>query len=142
MKSFLLLIAVLFFAGCEPTPEPIAFGHDECAYCRMIVSERGYGSRILTEKGRTYKFDSIECLAAFEIRGDVSTSSIHSRLFQNLDDPNQTLTLAEAHIRHDSDVRSPMGLSLSAHAHIPNTGRRMEWTEVMEFVAEEWRLNK
>jgi copper chaperone NosL len=108
----------------------------------MIVSERGFGSRLLTVKGRTYTFDSIECLAAFEIRGDVASANIHSRLFQNLDEPSQSLHLAEAHIRHDPDVRSPMGLSLSAHAVVPNSGRVLEWNEVMEFVAKEWRLNK
>lgn len=142
MKSILILLSWMLFAGCEPTPEPIAFGHDECAYCRMIVSERGFGSRLLTEKGRTYTFDSIECLAAFEIRGDVATANIHSRLFQNLDDPSRSLHLDEAHIRHDPDVRSPMGLSLSAHAAVPTSGRMLEWNEVLAFVAQQWSVNK
>ncbi len=138
----IIILSLLFFVGCEPTPEPIAFGHDECAYCRMIVSERAFGSRILTMKGRTYAFDSIECLAAFEYRGDVAKESIHSRLFQDMDDPSRVLTLPEAHFRHDPSVRSPMGLSISAHANIQSTGRMLEWDEVIEFVVQEWRLNK
>lgn len=140
MRRLILTAIFALSAACEPAPEPIAFGHDECAYCRMIVSEPAFGSRLLTRKGRTYAFDSIECMAAFEHRGDVAHVGVHSRLVPDFDDPGLSLRVEDAHIRHLPELRSPMGLSLSAHVAPPVDGRVLTWDEVMRFVAGEWGL--
>lgn len=135
-----LIIVLLLLTGCQPTPEPILFGHSECAYCRMIVSEPAFGSRLLTTKGKTYVFDSIECLAAFEIKGEVPADRIHSRLVPNHSHPETSLDAGSAYFRQDTAVRSPMGLSIRAEA--TPTGVDLTWSDVLEVVAAEWGLRR
>jgi copper chaperone NosL len=56
-------IAFFILLGCQPTgPDPIAFGKDQCHYCRMTIAEPNYGAELITEKGRVYKYDAAECM--------------------------------------------------------------------------------
>ena len=41
----------------EPQPPEIAYGHDMCDACGMIVSEARFAAATLTEGGKTLKFD-------------------------------------------------------------------------------------
>jgi copper chaperone NosL len=72
------LSAFALLAACGPAkPEPIGYDADQCAYCRMQISDRRFGAELLTRHGRSIKFDSIECLLAFYKQaasaGDVGT---------------------------------------------------------------------
>ena len=72
------LSAFALVAACGPAkPEPIGYDADQCAYCRMQISDRRFGAELLTRHGRSIKFDSIECLLAFYKQaasaGDAST---------------------------------------------------------------------
>ncbi len=55
----------LLISSCGSKPEPINYGHDECEFCRMQISDNRYGAELVTDKGKVYKFDSIECLIEF-----------------------------------------------------------------------------
>lgn len=58
--------ALSFAAACGAHgPEPIAYGVDTCGYCRMQIVDQRFGAELVTVKGRTVKFDSIECLVAY-----------------------------------------------------------------------------
>lgn len=46
-------------------PDSIALGVDSCAYCRMPIVDPRFGAELVTARGRTVKFDSIECLVAY-----------------------------------------------------------------------------
>ena len=53
-------------AACAPAgPSPIAYGAAECAQCRMQVDDRRFGAELVSDKGKTYVFDSVECLATY-----------------------------------------------------------------------------
>jgi copper chaperone NosL len=67
-KKFTFLILLLgLFVACEPKQEPINYGVDECELCRMRIMEDKYGAELVTEKGKVYKFDSIECLIKYSL---------------------------------------------------------------------------
>ena len=51
-------------AGCQSGPEPIRYGQDNCAFCKMSFSDRRFGGEVCTKKGKVYKFDDIHCLLA------------------------------------------------------------------------------
>ena len=60
------LALICSLSGCTDTkPEPIAYDVDACAYCRMQISDPRFGAELVTAKGRTLKFDSIDCLVAY-----------------------------------------------------------------------------
>jgi copper chaperone NosL len=63
------LLPVLIFGmvvACRPMrPDPIAYGTDACEYCRMMISDPRFGGEIITRKGRTIKFDGVDCLLSY-----------------------------------------------------------------------------
>lgn len=48
-------------------PRDFAIGKDQCDNCRMTISQVGYATQMLTEKGRAYKFDDIMCMNMYEM---------------------------------------------------------------------------
>ena len=56
------IMLMLVLAACaansgEPQPPEMAYGHDMCDACGMIVSEARFASATLTDSGKTLKFD-------------------------------------------------------------------------------------
>jgi copper chaperone NosL len=47
-------------------PVAIAWDHELCAHCRMLVSEPAFAAQIQTRDGRVLAFDDPGCLIAFE----------------------------------------------------------------------------
>ena len=39
-------------AGCNPKPEKITFGKDNCAECKMTIMDPKFGGEIVTKKGK------------------------------------------------------------------------------------------
>lgn len=110
-----LLISLILFTGCEPKPQPIHMGSDQCDYCRMIITEREFASQAVNNQGRTFKFDSAECMAAFDLTID-NRDNIHSFWVPNFLDRVEWLEANDAVFLHSETLRSPMGLFLSAYA--------------------------
>ena len=50
-------------SACSKGHQPINYGEDECEFCKMMVMDKRYGAELVTDKGKIYFFDSIECLA-------------------------------------------------------------------------------
>lgn len=58
-----LVLAVLI--SCKQSFEPIDYGKDACAHCKMTIVDKRYAAELLTGKGRVYKFDDIHCLKQY-----------------------------------------------------------------------------
>ena len=141
--STILVFFALIFIGCQNGPKPINYGNDECDYCKMMISDAKYGSEFVTEKGKVYKFDSIECLTAYLMKNDVENSKLY---FGNFDNPENFIEGTIVIFVRSEKLRSPMGKYLSAHENKANAediineyvGRIMNWNEVQTLVKEEW----
>lgn len=142
--GFLLLVGLLW-VGCTPEPKPIGYGEDNCAYCRMTVTDPRYGSELVTSTGKTYMFDSIECLAAYvEENPDVE---VHSLWVPNFRDPGTLMNVEEAFLVRSDQLKSPMSLNIAAFrssAVDPGvvadsvSGTVISWKEVRSLVRREW----
>jgi copper chaperone NosL len=141
----LLAMLLIVLAGCEPKPQPIQFGSDQGDYCRMMITEPQFASQILNNQGRAFKFDSIECMAAYAITaGD--PGNIHSHWVPNFTNPDEWLQAEEAFFLHSETLRSPMGLYLSAYPDRETAeeyrqeyrGEIVGWDEVKKIVEAEW----
>jgi copper chaperone NosL len=143
------LLSVLWLGSCAVEPQAIRVGEDECSHCRMRISDPHFAAQLLTVQGRSYKFDSIECLAAFEIEENVPAERVHSLLVQDLDDPERWLPAKEAHFLRSEQLRSPMGLHLSAYGSAEAAAARRDelggellaWEEVEALVREAWQVS-
>jgi copper chaperone NosL len=108
------LIAFLFIIGCNPKPEKINFGKDNCAECKMTIMDPKFGGEIVTTKGKVYKFDDLHCIAAFLKRRGVELSNIHQTLFTLYNHPNGFVNVNAAEFVVSSQFKSPMGGNAAA----------------------------
>jgi copper chaperone NosL len=148
IRKIALILLLSAVASCARGPEQIHYGSEECAWCRMIISEPQYGSQLVTKHGLVYKFDSIECLAAYEMSGEVQADHVHSLWVPDFPGGPEWVPAAEAHYLHSETLRSPMGLSLSAYADHEEAvlhqqqyrGNVIGWDAVKDIVKQEWGL--
>lgn len=112
-KKLLVAVASIFIVlamtGCNPQPEKIVFGKDNCAECKMTIMDPKFGAEIVTKKGKVYKFDDVHCVAGFMHRRAIEMAEIHQTLFVNYNDSNEFINVGAAEFVVSSELRSPMG---------------------------------
>ncbi len=111
----------------------------------MVISDPRFGAEIVTAKGKTHTFDSIECMAAYVQENDAGTSD-GSLWVTPFDRPDALVAANGVHFLRSEQIRSPMGLNLTAFSpamspdQIRNafSGRILTWEEVLDLVKREW----
>ncbi|PIQ21404.1 MAG: hypothetical protein COW65_09315 [Cytophagales bacterium CG18_big_fil_WC_8_21_14_2_50_42_9] len=139
--TFTAIVTGLLLFSCKAEPQPIAYGSDNCEHCRMTISDQRYGAELVTKKGKAYKFDSAECLAAYvSEQPDIEAEML---LVTDFSRPGE-LTNAQAAIFLQSDNQpSPMGLNISAFASPTEVaqadpgkmGKLLRWVDVLKLAA-------
>lgn len=140
----LIVLSAALFVGCEPKPQSINYGSDECAYCRMMITDAEFGSQIVNNQGRAYKFDSVECMAAYDLSED--GENFHSKWVPNFLNREEWLMAEDAVYLHSETLRSPMGLFLSAYSDRATAeemkeeygGEIIDYKTVKQVVEREW----
>lgn len=148
LSACLLAMFCLSLGCARPGPAPIQYGIDQCDYCKMTIADQNFGSELVTAKGKVYKYDSIECLAAADRRMDKAAGTVHSRWVTNFSHPGAFLELPKAIIVATERQKSPMGVGLvavasqsEADALIQSVGGSvLDWPRVKSLVAETWKL--
>lgn len=138
------------FTACTPKPEPIEYGNDTCNYCRMLISDQRYGAELVTKKGKMYKYDSVECLAAEYLKETIPHAEIHSMWVADFNTPGKLINAREAIYFRSPQLHSPMGLNITALANrqmaenVKNMfpGEFLSWEEVLKIVDQEWLQNQ
>jgi copper chaperone NosL len=80
----------------------------------MTIMDHRYGTEVVSDKGKVYKFDSIECLVEFledRKNGEESFSLI---LCTPYDQPGKLVDATQSHVLHSKGLPSPMGMYLTA----------------------------
>ncbi len=127
---------------CSPSPEPIHYGRDECAVCRMLISDQRFGTEIVLGTGKVYKFDSIECLVHFLRHRSTNSSDVVATLVTNFVAPGTLVDAHTAYYLRSEKLPSPMGADLSAyatedqarHAQAQYGGDVLSWEAVQQYV--------
>lgn len=138
-RSALLLLAGIVVAGCSSGPSPIVTGRDQCAHCKMAISDLRFASQLITDKGKRYTFDSIECMIRSTRSDDMPGGSIWVADYEM---PDTWLPAEEAIFLYSGRIHSPMGAGLSAFgppatsSGIRQTygGTVMNWREVQAWL--------
>jgi copper chaperone NosL len=103
-------IAALLILGvavaCTSSALPVRYGEDACAHCRMVITDPRFGGSVVTTKGRTEQFDSMDCLLAF-VRG--LPESPREVLVADFRNPGQMLSADDAVFTRSEMVHGPMG---------------------------------
>lgn len=135
-----LFIFLLLLVSCGGEPEPINYGHDECEYCRMLITDDKYGAELITDKGKVYKFDSIECLINYALVENLIGNNEVTMLVDDFSNPGNFTDARTAFYLHNDEFRSPMGLNVMAFSdesklsnfRSKNGGSSLSWIDVIE----------
>lgn len=118
-RLFRVFVLVFFAACASGRPEAILFGVDACAYCLMQISDARFAAAVVTVKGRTIKFDSIECLRAY-LDKDGARTNIASIWVSDFQHPDALLSADRAWFVDLGPGRAPMGKSGHSWVAIPS----------------------
>lgn len=116
MKKLLrriLVSALLLLVACSQKPGTIHYGSDECAHCKMMITDNRFASQLVTKTGKVIKFDAIECMAAYA--GNHKSQVESAKMWvSNFDNPGHWIELHQALFIKSEVIKSPMGESLLA----------------------------
>lgn len=136
-------IVLLAVAGCSREPKAIAYGTDTCEYCEMTISNVRYGAAFVTSKGRTHKFDSIECMIESQLPGEkFADTGIHAQYVVTYSSKGALREASGAIYLVSEGMPSPMGANLTAfsaqedasHVQHVKTGEILDWDGVKAYV--------
>lgn len=110
--SILVPALALAFAACGvPGPRPVLLNEDQCAYCRMEVTDARFAAEAITRTGRIHVFDSIECLAGYAAGAERGT--VASLWVTDAEHPGTFVKAEAAGYLLDSSIRGPMGRAIA-----------------------------
>jgi len=112
----------------------------------MLISDQRYGGELLTDKGKPYKFDSIECMAAYILKKKEGSENIQSLWTIDFNEPEKFIAARQSWYLKSDSLKSPMGLNLSSYknqsgvqlAQNLHKGDVVRWQEVKDVVQKEW----
>ncbi len=114
-STAMVLVASLVVGACGTAgPRALVAGTDECAQCRMMITDPRFGGEVVTRTGRVQTFDALECLAAYVASADSTT--LADVWVSDFEHPGTWLPASKAVFITGSTIGSPMGRSLLALA--------------------------
>ncbi|MGZ5243672.1 MAG: nitrous oxide reductase accessory protein NosL [Bacteroidia bacterium] len=110
------LVLMFFLAACSGGPQPINYGQDGCAFCKMTISDERFGAEIVTQKGKIFKFDATECMLGFVNKAYVNKQDVAQYLVVDATNPTVLIPADKAQFLISEKLPSPMGGNVSAFA--------------------------
>jgi copper chaperone NosL len=145
-KIFFVALLTLLLS-CSNDPEPIIFGHDECALCKMTISDEKYGAEIVNINGKNYKFDALECMAKYLNDKEIEQEKVHSVWTVDYANPKQLIDAEKAYYLRSRSLPSPMAMFFTSFSdkselkaiQSEHSGDILNWEEIKSIVKEEWQ---
>ncbi len=111
MSRFFLLLSMAFLISCSAEPKPIEYGSDACAFCQMTIVDRQHAAEIVTDKGKAFKYDAIECMIR-DLKNHESSKIAHFLITDFAESGTFTDALQATYLISEN-IPSPMGANLS-----------------------------
>jgi len=111
MKKIIYLFVLGLFIACSNEPQPIDYGNDHCDFCEMTIVSKAYAAQAVSDKGKQYKYDAIECMVNDQLQHNYD---MPVNLVANFKQPGTMISVNEAHFVINDSIKSPMGGNLAA----------------------------
>lgn len=136
LTTFVALLCVL--VSCKVEPEQINFGTDACHFCKMTIVDEQHAAQYVTNKGKQFKYDAIECLV--NELSETGSDNIAISLVADYSKPGTMTTAMNAVYLISPEIKSPMGANLSAFSTEKDAlsakgdfeGEIYSWTELLQ----------
>lgn len=146
LAALLLIATLAAVAGCggaSGAAVPIEYGHRDCDFCRMTITDPRYAAELVTTTGKVHPFDSIECLAGYYAQL-ADRSSARALWVSDYAHPGHFLRADSARFVRVAGPGSPMGRGLRAYAASADVsalrasgGEPLDWAQVLALVTRE-----
>lgn len=140
MRKILYIILPFFIAGCSPSVRDIEYGKEQCHYCRMTVIDHQHAAQAVTDKGKVFVFDAIECMVNY-LQHDGADIKFAHLVVCDYENPGVLISTEAATFLISKSLPSPMGANLSAFGKESTalgyskakTGETYSWSELRQF---------
>jgi copper chaperone NosL len=140
MHILSIILLIVLIGSCKVEPQTINFGQDHCNYCEMTIVDRTHATEYVTKKGKSFKFDAIECMIR-ELNENKNYNELAFILVTDFDNPGQLINAIEATYLVSDSIKSPMGANLSAFSSKDNglkaqkkySGKLYSWETIIKY---------
>ncbi|MBP7184639.1 MAG: nitrous oxide reductase accessory protein NosL, partial [Saprospiraceae bacterium] len=127
-------ILLFSFISCQThLPEEIRLNKDNCANCKMTITDGHFATELVTKKGRVYKFDDIKCMLAFKKAEPDKVASKH--FVNNYAEDNKLIPAESAFYIKGGLVVSPMAGNIAA---FENKEKALQFNNKLKGVLLSW----
>ncbi|WP_144605818.1 nitrous oxide reductase accessory protein NosL [Algoriphagus algorifonticola] len=113
MKRILIaLIPILM--SCNADPRPIVLGQDACHHCKMTLMDPKFGAELVTEKGKIFIFDDVNCLLGYMDSEEGKGQVFKHILVMDYLNPGTLLDANFAHYLKSPEFKTPMASEVVA----------------------------
>ncbi|MFA5618993.1 MAG: nitrous oxide reductase accessory protein NosL [Weeksellaceae bacterium] len=138
-KIISLTVVLLMFISCEIKPAEVHYGSDKCDHCGMTIVDKQHASQLVTNKGKPYKYDAIECMIVAK-NDKFSETEMAFELIADFDNPGTLTDANTATYLISENIKSPMGANLSGFKEKETAiktmnefgGKIYTWAEIQE----------
>lgn len=114
MRILIACLIPICLLSCAAEPEPLQYGHDACHTCKMTLMDRKFGAELVTNKGKVFKFDDINCMLTYFDSGETDPSEFAHKLVVDFSEPAKLIEAADAFYLKSSAIKSPMASQIAA----------------------------
>ena len=114
IKFLAIAVIAVLLNSCSVDPEPINYGKDQCDFCKMGIVDKSHAAQYVSEKGKQFKFDAIECLLREISDPSINNASLAHILVSDYNNPGTLISAKDATFIICKKIKSPMGAYLSA----------------------------
>ena len=105
---------LILISGCKPGKQPLRYGTDACDHCKMILMDPAFGGEIITQKGKIYKFDDVNCMVTYMNSMDPSRETVGETFVVDHGKPGTLIPAETAFYLRSDKVKSPMASGIAA----------------------------
>lgn len=128
MKKLIGICFLPLLFACSADPEPLAYGTDACHTCKMTLMDKKFGAELVTQKGKVYKFDDVNCMLNFYNAPDNQSEQFKHKLVVDFMQPGKLISASDAFFVKSPEIKSPMASQIAA----------FESEDSMKKMKEEW----
>ena len=109
-----ILTIMIFLASCSADPRPIEYGEDACHHCKMKLMDQKFGAELVTEKGKVFIFDDVNCMLQFRDSEEGKSQTYKHILVTDYLNPGTLLDANVAHYLKSESIQTPMASQIVA----------------------------
>ncbi len=109
------LFMIFMLSSCGSNgPQPVFLNKDACEFCKMTIADGRFMTQLVTQKGRVYKFDDLNCMLRYSTA--LNKTAVENFYVGNYEKQNELIDAGKAWYVADSSFKSPMGGNTAAFA--------------------------